>query len=211
MEEIGMQVGGLSAFLLSPPQGQSGIAGGIVLLPAPTLSYSKVLIWLHGLGDDAAGWVNVMPTLSLEDTKFILPNAPKRPITAYGGIQMSAWSDIKGCTADAAEDRRGIEESATCIKKLIQAEIDRGVSPDRIAVGGFSQGGALALHICLRIGVSLAGCVSLSAWLPLRRDYPRALSVAASKSLKILQVRHREVVDHESNKTLAYVRMCKYI
>ena len=38
MEEIGMQVGGLSAFLLSPPQGQSGIAGGIALLPAPTLS-----------------------------------------------------------------------------------------------------------------------------------------------------------------------------
>ena len=39
-------------------------------------------------------------------------------------------------------------------------------------VGGFSQGGALALTTALRSSRKLAGVIALSAWLPLKGQYP---------------------------------------
>ena len=61
---------------------------------------------------------------------------------------------------------------------------------------GFSQGGALALHVGLRGlaagsgsgegGKSFAGVAALSAWLPLRDTYPGALGPGAAE-LPILQ------------------------
>ena len=55
---------------------------------------------------------------------------------------------------------------------------------------GAPQGGALALHVSLRHPSGpqggLAGCAALSAWLPLREDYPTALGPSA-KDLKLLQ------------------------
>ena len=58
-------------------------------------------------------------------------------------------------------------------------------------------GGALALHYSLRSPHQLAGCVALSTWLPLRADYPAAMS-ATSQSLAILQIHGDEdmVVNH---------------
>ena len=43
------------------------------------------------------------------------------------------------------------------------------------------------LHTALRSPHTLGGCVALSTWLPLRSDFPEALSGSA-KELKILQV-----------------------
>ncbi len=58
-------------------------------------------------------------------------------------------------------------------------------------------GGALALHYSLRSPHQLAGCVALSTWLPIRADYPAAMS-AAGQSLPILQAHGDEdmVVNH---------------
>lgn len=67
----------------------------------------------------------------------------------------------------------------TGIGRIVQSEIDKGISPSRIIVGGFSQGGATALHYTLRSPHTLGGCVALSSWLPFRAEYPSALSTAA--------------------------------
>jgi lysophospholipase-2 len=101
---------------------------------------------------------------------------------------MPGWSDIRNLDREAPEDHKGFDDSAARISRLIQAEIDGGIPAKKIAIGGFSQGGALALHVALRSSHSFAACVALSAWLPLREDYPAALS-PASKNLPILQVR----------------------
>jgi lysophospholipase-2 len=100
---------------------------------------------------------------------------------------MPGWSDIHGLDSESPEDRAGFEESATRVNRLIQAELDKGIPSNKIVIGGFSQGGALALHVALRSQQSFAACVALSSWVPLRKDYPAALSPAASK-LPILQV-----------------------
>ena len=146
-----------------------------------------MLLWFHGLGDTADGWADMMPSLSLEDTKFILPTAFSIPISINGGMEMNGWSDINGLDMESLEDREGFNKSTTRMNKIIQAEVDKGIPSKNIAVGGFSQGGALALHLSLRSPQSFAGCVALSTWLPLRDDYPGALSPFA-RSMPIFQV-----------------------
>ena len=159
---------------------------GITLTPRSGI-YSKVVLWFHGLGDSADGWANMMPEFELENTKFILPTASSIPISINGGMEMNGWSDIHGLSMDAIEDRKGFDLAADRINVIIQSEIDKGIPASKIAIGGFSQGGALALHVSLRSPNTFAGCVALSTWLPLRDDYPDKLSSAA-KSLPILQV-----------------------
>ena len=59
----------------------------MVLLPKSG-SYSKVVLWFHGLGDSADGWAGLMPELSVADAKFVLPSATERPISINGGYEM---------------------------------------------------------------------------------------------------------------------------
>lgn len=128
-----------------------------------------------------------MPSLGIDDTKFILPTASVRPISLNGGMPMPGWSDIFGLDHNANEDREGFEESRERVHRLIQKEIDNNIEGSNIVIGGFSQGGALALHVALRHPtVSFGGCVALSTWLPLRADFPDALSGRAS-NLRIFQ------------------------
>ena len=62
-------------------------------------------------------------------------------------------------------------------------------------------GGALALHYSLRSMHQLAGYIALRAWLPLRADYPDAISTA-SRSLPVLQVHGDEdmIINHAWSK-----------
>lgn len=68
----------------------------------------------------------------------------------------------------------GIKVAATEVQTLIQNEIQAGIPADRIVVGGFSQGGALALYSALTFPQKLGGVVALSCWLPLRKSFPAA-------------------------------------
>ncbi len=166
-----------------------GLGGrGIHILP-PSGTYSNVVVWFHGLGDTANGWASMMPSLGLTNTKFILPTAPIRSISLNGGTPLNGWADILGLDPESEEDRAGLEESAARVEALVAAELARGLAPERIIIGGFSQGGALALHYSLRSTRRLGGCVALSTWLPLRGDYPAAASEEAKNHLDILQVR----------------------
>jgi lysophospholipase-2 len=129
----------------------------------------------------------MMPSLGISDTKFIVPTAKSRSITINMGSSMPGWFDIYDLDENSPEDTDGFADSTRRINHFIQSEIDKGVSPQRIVVGGFSQGGAVALHTTLRSSHSLGGCIALSTWLPFRDQYPKAMSTAAS-NLRVLQV-----------------------
>ncbi|CAG9467310.1 unnamed protein product [Pedinophyceae sp. YPF-701] len=128
--------------------------------------HTATVIFLHGLGDTGAGWFDVGQMLSpaLPHVKFVFPNAPDRPITLNMGMRMPGWYDIAALDAiDAKEDADGINESVRYVKELVAAE---KVPSDRVVVGGFSQGGAIALGM-LRTDVPLAGVAGLSTYMPL--------------------------------------------
>lgn len=128
------------------------------------------VIWLHGLGADGHDFASIVPQLDLPvQTRFIFPHAPVRPITVNMGVRMRAWYDILSMERTDSEDGDGICTSALAVGALIEKEIDRGITSEKIILAGFSQGGAIALHTALRYPHRLAGVLALSTYLPLRR------------------------------------------
>lgn len=128
------------------------------------------VIWLHGLGADGYDFAPLVGQLGLPDrlsARFIFPHAPIRPVTLNGGTKMPTWFDIYGLEADAREDEAGIKAMAVSLERLINRELSRDIAPDRLFLGGFSQGGALALYLGLRLPQALAGIIGLSTYLPL--------------------------------------------
>ena len=79
---------------------------------------------------------------------------------------MPAWFDLYSLDPTGQEDDRGIEKSKQIITNLIEDEINNGIDPSRIVLGGFSQGGAIALTALSREPRSepLAGCIALSTY-----------------------------------------------
>ncbi len=141
--------------------------------PNPTFS----IIWMHGLGADGHDFEPLVPEL-LDDgmpvLRFVFPHAPVRAVTINNGYQMRAWYDIIGIDRRSTEDFDGINASAKAVSALIKAENERGVASNRIALAGFSQGGAMALHIATRHAEKLAGVIALSCYLPLAPELATA-------------------------------------
>ncbi|HEU4617881.1 MAG TPA: alpha/beta fold hydrolase [Gammaproteobacteria bacterium] len=126
------------------------------------------VIWLHGLGADGHDFEPIVDELGLDGGyRFVFPHAPVRPVTLNGGLPMRAWFDVFSLDRNLREDEAGIRESARAIGALIDAEVLRGVPARRIVLAGFSQGGAMALHVALRETRALAGVLALSCFLPL--------------------------------------------
>jgi phospholipase/carboxylesterase len=126
------------------------------------------VIWLHGLGADGHDFQPIVPELGLPDSvRFIFPHAPIRPVTLNGGLPMRAWYDILSLGEPRTEDDVGIRNSERQVRRLIEREASHGVTPERIVLAGFSQGGAIALHAGLRYPQRLAGIMALSTYLPL--------------------------------------------
>ncbi|MBI3229939.1 MAG: carboxylesterase, partial [Burkholderiales bacterium] len=128
------------------------------------------VIWMHGLGDSGHGFAPIVPQLQLDGCpplRFVFPHAPTMPVTVNGGYVMPAWYDIRGADIVAREDEAGIRASQAAIIKLIEREIARGIPAANIALAGFSQGCAMALHVGLRYPQKLAGIMGLSGYVPL--------------------------------------------
>ena len=128
------------------------------------------IIWMHGLGADARDFEPAVPMLQAESgraMRFVFPNAPVRPVTLNGGMQMRAWYDLVSMDRNAPEDEAGIRDSAAGIESLIRRERERCIAADRIVIAGFSQGGAMALFTALRYAEKLAGIIALSTYVPI--------------------------------------------
>ena len=135
---------------------------------------SFTIIWMHGLGADGHDFEPLVPELAdpgMPSLRFVFPHAPVRPVTLNNGYRMRAWYDLLAIDRRAAEDADGIRASAAAIDELIRRENDTGIPTSRIAVAGFSQGGAMALHVATRAAEKLAGVIALSCYLPLAREF----------------------------------------
>ena len=76
--------------------------------------------------------------------------------------------DVLSFEFKGPEDEHGIFRSRDEVNKLIAQEINDGVPPNRIVLGGFSQGGTMTLVIGLTTQHKLAGLTVLSGRLPIR-------------------------------------------
>jgi phospholipase/carboxylesterase len=155
------------------------------LLPAvelePAIPARSSVIWLHGLGADGHDFEPIVPELGLPDSlavRFIFPHAPSIPVSINGGMVMPAWYDIRELELRRGHDEQGIGRSAEQVRALIARENERGVESERIVLAGFSQGGAIALHVGLRHPHKLAGVIALSTYLLGEESLARELAPA---------------------------------
>jgi len=136
------------------------------------------VIWLHGLGADGHDFEPIVPELRLPgdlSLRFVFPHAPVQPVTINGGMAMRSWFDIVSFDAEGRADRAGVLKSSAVLEGLISREIDRGISPDKIVLSGFSQGGAVAIHTALLTKHKIAGLMALSTYMALPDDVASAV------------------------------------
>lgn len=60
-------------------------------------AHKSTLIWLHGLGDFASNYQRIFNSANNpfgNDIKFVLMNAPLKPVKAIGNEVMPSWFNI---------------------------------------------------------------------------------------------------------------------
>lgn len=101
-------------------------------------------------------------------------------------MKCNSWFDLRSLNPNDPEDEEGIEAASKRIHELIGEQERQGIPSDRIIVGGFSQGGALALYSAFTYPKKLAGVIALSCWLPVHGKFP-ALCNEVNKSVPVIQ------------------------
>lgn len=141
-----------------------------------------LVIWLHGLGDTGEGWTTFKYDVKsdangesvpeneqfFESVLWCFPTAPIAPVTANDGESMESWFDLQEIPilATTQDCQESYWESVRDMHKTIEEAIEAGTPAHRILVGGFSQGGALALGATLSCRHTLGGAVCFSGWVP---------------------------------------------
>eukprot|EP00218_Dolichomastix_sp_CCMP3274_P012321 CAMPEP_0170138440 /NCGR_PEP_ID=MMETSP0033_2-20121228/4922_1 /TAXON_ID=195969 /ORGANISM="Dolichomastix tenuilepis, Strain CCMP3274" /LENGTH=212 /DNA_ID=CAMNT_0010374447 /DNA_START=110 /DNA_END=748 /DNA_ORIENTATION=- len=146
------------------------------------------VIWMHGLGDSGSGWSDIGDQLEgvLPHVKWEFPDAPSQPVSCNGGMVMPSWFDLGEIPVSpdsALPSESDMAASIARVEKLIKAKVASGIPRSRIAVGGFSQGGALALATGMASPEPLGAIVCFSGWVATPRLEPAA---EATRDARIL-------------------------
>lgn len=133
-------------------------------------SKSALVVWLHGLGDSGDGWSDIENQLGpkVPHVKWVFPDAPIQPVSCNGGARMPSWFDLPAIPIGPGCEE--MPESFQMAVKNVHAILDKeakaaGVSADRVVIGGFSQGGAIATQAMLQNPEKMAGAANFSGWL----------------------------------------------
>jgi phospholipase/carboxylesterase len=129
-----------------------------IAYPDPTVTpteFSHLLVMLHGWGADARDLLDLAPMLDLPHYQWRFVNAP----FAHPQIpQGRAWYDLESQNFEGlAQAKQGLRDY------LLGLVEETGIPLARTVLGGFSQGGAMALDVGLTL--PLAKIFSLSGYL----------------------------------------------
>lgn len=131
--------------------------------PASGGPAKSLVIFLHGYGSNGADLIDLAPYWAgaLPDTLFLSPDAPQPCDGVPYGRQ---WWPLTSLTPAARA--AGVRVSAPALNAYIDAQLAaHGLSEDRLALVGFSQGAMMALHVGPRRARTLAGVIGLSGML----------------------------------------------
>ena len=71
------------------------------------------------------------------------------------------------------------------VQAMIAEEEKKGIDRSRIVIGGFSQGGAVALYSAFTVPQKpVAGIVGLSTWLPMHKTFPAVCNATLSSTYR---------------------------
>lgn len=158
-------------------QSQKTMSVSAIRIPANGSQGKAALIFVHGLGDSGQGW-SWLPQLIAQSKlittpiNYVFPNAPEIPITINNGYRMPAWFDIYELgNPNAKQDIEGFFKSCDILKNLVKQQIEEfKIPPEKIIIGGFSQGAAISLATLATMETKIGGCVALSGFCALRKE-----------------------------------------
>ena len=139
----------------------------IILTPE---TYSKVLLWLPGVGDVPDSYKDMFTTDSIipNDVKVIILNPPVKPFTLSDNKSITNWFDVykPGFHDKNYYNFADVALSSNRIIKIIKTEAKK-LNNDfsKIFIGGFSQGACMALYMGLATCFQLGGIIVCSGFL----------------------------------------------
>lgn len=148
----------------------------IQIIP-PTIEHSHTIILLHGRDSKATEFsaelfeseaLNgyTLPQ-ALPSYKWIFPSAKPRYSKRFD-CDLTQWFDIWSLEEPTQHEELqvdGLAENAAWLLRIISNEL-AVVPPERIVLGGISQGCVTAIHTLLLHSLSLGGFVGLCGWSP---------------------------------------------
>ncbi len=145
----------------------------------------SMVVFLHGYGADGADLLGLADPLAphLPDTLFHAPDAPEPCSGNPFGRQWFPIPWLDGSSEDAARD--GLLKAADDLNAFLDARLaEAGLTPNRLALVGFSQGSMMALQVAPRRAAPLAGVVAFSGRL-LRPELLKAETISKPPVLLI--------------------------
>ena len=140
-----------------------------VIEPDSTPLYS--VIWIHGLGGQGKNFRPMLSQLKLDaPARFIMPNASSMHVTFKNNQYMPSWYNVISINGENRNiDKLAFDNSISSLEDLVANEA-RIVGYENIVLAGFSQGGAMALHLGLKINPQVAGIIAISTYLPMASE-----------------------------------------
>jgi len=123
----------------------------------------SLVVFLHGYGAYGSDLMGLADPLAphLPNTVFVAPDAPERSAMNPTALQWFPIPWIDGSTEEEAE--AGLMNATANLNGFLdQIMADEGLTPDRVALVGFSQGCMIALHVAPRRDTAFAGVVGIS-------------------------------------------------
>ncbi len=132
--------------------------------PASGGQPKSLVILLHGLGSNGQDLISLAPlwAQNLPDTLFISPDAPFACDMVPPGYPNSyQWFSLQ--SRDRAFIQEGIERAEPILEVFIAEQLKRtGVSANKLALVGFSQGTMMSLYTAPRLPYKIAGVLGYS-------------------------------------------------
>lgn len=144
--------------------GEESMIDGPRISPASGGEAKSLVVLLHGYGADGNDLIDIGRYLApvLPDTAFVSPHAPAVCAGAPFGRQ---WFPL-ATTINLPRLYGDVAAAAPTLDAFIDAELNHhGLSEDRLALLGFSQGAMMGLHVAPRRAGCVAGVVSYSGLL----------------------------------------------
>jgi predicted esterase len=145
------------------------------------VEHTHTIIFLHGRDSTAAEFApesiesqasddrtlpEIFPTI-----KWVFPSSKLRRSERFN-TEMSQWFDMWSVENPAEKEElqvAGLQESIADTLDIIRTEAAL-VPPERIILGGISQGCATAIHALLCSKIRLGGFIGLCSWLPFQNE-----------------------------------------
>ncbi|XP_065223919.1 lysophospholipase-like protein 1 [Planococcus citri] len=137
----------------------------------PKKEHKATIFFLHNIHNSGVSmrywWQLVMPDSQFEHIKLVFPNGVRSYYAPLIGMERLAWYNQQGIGPEYPELRNDTYEIAKHgLNLLVKEETDwYNITTDKIIIGGFDQGGTMAMHMAFREMKNIGGCFALSSYL----------------------------------------------